>query len=102
MNTADLRDMNFDQKLFWAVSIPITVVVLGTAFLYGYKGEAIADHVSTAIQSRRRRGRRGVVKVDPEPAVISADTDLQEKPEKDRFALWTESRRKKKDRKANG
>lgn len=93
--------MDFDQKLFWAVSIPVTVVVLGIAFLYGYHGEAIADHVSTVIQSRRRRGRRGVVKIDPKPAIFGADTDLREKPEKDRFALWTESRGKKKDRKVN-
>jgi len=43
MNTSDIRDMESNQRLFWSVAAPVTALVLTAAFLYGYKGEEIAD-----------------------------------------------------------
>lgn len=45
MNTNDIRNMNSNQNLFWAVAIPVTVFVFTAAFIYGYKGEALAEAV---------------------------------------------------------
>ena len=47
MNTTDISDMDWDQRIFWATSIPITVLVLGLAFLYGYKGDEVSDWMSS-------------------------------------------------------
>ncbi|RFU78498.1 mg2+ transporter [Trichoderma arundinaceum] len=43
MNTADVRNMNNNQWLFWATGIPVTIFVLTLACIYGYKGDEIRD-----------------------------------------------------------
>ncbi|KAL5091289.1 hypothetical protein Trisim1_003258 [Trichoderma cf. simile WF8] len=43
MNTADVRNMNYKQGLFWATGIPVTLFVLTLACIYGYKGDEIHD-----------------------------------------------------------
>lgn len=45
MNTADVRNMNHKQGLFWATGIPVTLFVLIVACIYGYKGDEICDWV---------------------------------------------------------
>ncbi|EXF77050.1 hypothetical protein CFIO01_01697 [Colletotrichum fioriniae PJ7] len=42
MNTTDIRDTNYDQKIFWISALPVTFGVIGLAFLYGYKWDVIA------------------------------------------------------------
>ena len=62
MNTTDIRDTPHDQKIFWTAAIPVTVGVVALSFIYGYKGDAIEDFVTTAFWSmvpgQRRRQRR--------------------------------------------
>lgn len=41
MNTADIRDMGATQERFWAVAVPVTVTVMGTATFLAYKGDLI-------------------------------------------------------------
>ncbi|KAI1087686.1 hypothetical protein F5B19DRAFT_497148 [Rostrohypoxylon terebratum] len=55
MNTTDIRDTDYDQRLFWAVSLPVTFVVLALAFFYGYKGDTIEDRILTLIYDKRER-----------------------------------------------
>ncbi|KKP07345.1 hypothetical protein THAR02_00542 [Trichoderma harzianum] len=43
MNTADVRNMQYKQGLFWATGIPVTLFVLTLACIYGYKGDEIRD-----------------------------------------------------------
>ncbi|KAL7783912.1 hypothetical protein V8C43DRAFT_325663 [Trichoderma afarasin] len=43
MNTADVRNMQYKQWLFWATGIPVTLFVLTLACIYGYKGDEIRD-----------------------------------------------------------
>ncbi|USP82040.1 uncharacterized protein yc1106_09314 [Curvularia clavata] len=43
MNTADIRDMDQKQGLFWTIAIPLTVVTVGACLLIGYNGEEIRD-----------------------------------------------------------
>jgi hypothetical protein len=43
MNTADIRDMDQKQGLFWGVAIPLTVVTVGACLLIGYNGDDIRD-----------------------------------------------------------
>ncbi|PNP50405.1 hypothetical protein THARTR1_08932 [Trichoderma harzianum] len=50
MNTADVRNMDYKQGLFWATGIPVTLFVLTLACIYGYKGDEIRDW---AIQQSR-------------------------------------------------
>ncbi|KAJ3568386.1 hypothetical protein NPX13_g6437 [Xylaria arbuscula] len=39
MNTVDIRDIENDQRVFWIASVPTTALVIGVAYLYGYKWE---------------------------------------------------------------
>jgi hypothetical protein len=57
MNTADIRDIDARQSLYWTIAIPVTVAVLTCAFIYGYKGDEIGDWIHDRI--RHRRGARG-------------------------------------------
>lgn len=43
MNTADIRDMDQKQSLFWTIAIPLTFVTVGACLLIGYNGEEIRD-----------------------------------------------------------
>ncbi len=45
MNTVDIRDIEATQSLYWTVAVPVTVVVLGVAFIYGYRGDEIGDWI---------------------------------------------------------
>ncbi|KAI5468180.1 hypothetical protein BGZ63DRAFT_373096 [Mariannaea sp. PMI_226] len=55
MNTTDIRDMEQNQRIFWTISIPLTIGVFTLAFLYGYKGDAIQDSISSTLHSRKIR-----------------------------------------------
>jgi hypothetical protein len=50
MNTADIRDIEATQSLYWTVAIPVTVAVLAVAFIYGYKGDEIGDWIHDRIR----------------------------------------------------
>lgn len=52
MNTVDVRDSNWNQQIFWITGIPMTVVVLSLAWIYGYKGEEIRDWMIHRMQNR--------------------------------------------------
>lgn len=43
MNTSDIRDMESNQRLFWSVAVPVTVLVLTAAFIYGYKADEVME-----------------------------------------------------------
>ena len=45
MNTADIRDIEANQSLYWSIAIPITLAVLALALVYGYKGDEIVDWI---------------------------------------------------------
>ncbi|KAK0766313.1 hypothetical protein N5P37_000034 [Trichoderma harzianum] len=55
MNTVDVRDSNWNQQIFWITGIPMTVVVLSLAWIYGYKGEEIRDWMIHRMQDRGRQ-----------------------------------------------
>ncbi|PTB73789.1 hypothetical protein M440DRAFT_1381694 [Trichoderma longibrachiatum ATCC 18648] len=55
MNTVDVRDTEYSQRIFWITGVPVTVAVLSVAFVYGYKGEEILDWISHVLQDKRRR-----------------------------------------------
>ncbi|KAK1991016.1 hypothetical protein LX36DRAFT_675535 [Colletotrichum falcatum] len=46
MNTADVRDMPQGSWLYWAIAAPITLSVLGSAYLYAYSWEDLTRRVS--------------------------------------------------------
>lgn len=50
MNTVDIRDIEATQTLYWTIAIPVTVVVLAIAFVYGYKGDEIGDWIHDRIR----------------------------------------------------
>lgn len=51
MNTTDIRDTNYDQKIFWISALPVTFGVMGLAFLYGYKWDVIAAWANGTFRS---------------------------------------------------
>jgi hypothetical protein len=55
MNTVDIRDIEADQRLYWTISIPVTIAVLALAFVYGYKGDEIGDWIHDKILLRKTR-----------------------------------------------
>jgi hypothetical protein len=57
MNTADIRDIDARQSLYWTIAIPVTVAVLTSAFIYGYKGDEIGDWIHD--RTRHWRGAQG-------------------------------------------
>jgi hypothetical protein len=59
MNTADIRDMDSRQPLFWAVAIPLTVVTVGSCLLIGYNGDNLRDAVSSLFRSVTGKQDRG-------------------------------------------
>ncbi|PNP53590.1 hypothetical protein THARTR1_05956 [Trichoderma harzianum] len=52
MNTIDVRDSSWNQQIFWITGIPMTVVVLSLAWIYGYKSEEIRDWMIYRLQDR--------------------------------------------------
>ncbi|KAI5925769.1 hypothetical protein F4810DRAFT_31898 [Camillea tinctor] len=68
MNTTDIRDTNDDQTIFWIVALPTTAVVLGLAFIYGYKWDAWKEEF---VHWRKTRPRRQVVTTTQEPGPLS-------------------------------
>lgn len=46
MNTADVRDMAYTSRLYWAVAVPVTLFILGIAYLYGYKWEDLTQRIT--------------------------------------------------------
>lgn len=54
MNTSDIRDMESNQRLFWSVAVPVTVLVLTAAFIYGYKADEVMDVLRRWLQPRPR------------------------------------------------
>ncbi|KAL2277848.1 hypothetical protein FJTKL_15138 [Diaporthe vaccinii] len=55
MNTNDIRNMESNQPLFWAVAVPVTALVLAAAFLYGYKSDEVEDVLRPWLQPRVRQ-----------------------------------------------
>lgn len=55
MNTNDIRNMDSNQPLFWAVAVPVTAVVLAAAFIYGYKSDEVEDVLRQWLQPRVRQ-----------------------------------------------
>lgn len=50
MNTKDIRNLNNTQWLFWAISIPLTIVTMLVALVIGYKGDAIREKVRNFVR----------------------------------------------------
>lgn len=81
MNTTDIRDMNSDQTLFWAIALPVTATVGGLSLIAAYGGVAIADRfnkLKNSIGERRqpiirplRTWHRERPKTDEEKAHVS-------------------------------
>lgn len=58
MNTVDVRDTEWSQKIFWVTGLPVTLVVVIFALIYAYRGERIQDWMLTNIRpSGRHTGR---------------------------------------------
>ncbi|SCN70734.1 uncharacterized protein FFB20_03858 [Fusarium fujikuroi] len=43
MNTTDVRDIGWDQRLFWSSAVPLTVTVMSLALIYGYKWDTVLE-----------------------------------------------------------
>ena len=58
MNTVDIRNSDSSQALFWAISLPLTTVIVALSLLVGFKGyqirEAFEKREFGAVHLRRR------------------------------------------------
>ncbi|KAL4786485.1 hypothetical protein BJX76DRAFT_355033 [Aspergillus varians] len=46
MNTVDIRDMDNRQTVFWAISLPLTLVVVTLSLYIGFKGDYLQEALS--------------------------------------------------------
>ncbi|KAF5494968.1 hypothetical protein CGCS363_v009525 [Colletotrichum siamense] len=54
MNTTDVRDTKYDQRIFWSTALPVTFGVIGLAFMYGYKWDLVRAWFSRTFKSTER------------------------------------------------
>ena len=47
MNTADIRDMENKQSLFWAIALPLTAVTMGSILFMAYYSDELRDTSSS-------------------------------------------------------
>jgi hypothetical protein len=74
-----MRDLDSDQSLFWSVAVPLTVVVMALAFIYGYKGDEIVDWFSDKMHDRRKRQRNSWQSTSlPSSSLSQASTTVPE------------------------
>jgi Mg2+ and Co2+ transporter CorA len=52
MNTADIRNQNATQEIFWEIAAPLTAAVIGLALLVGYKFEAMREWVRSHVSAK--------------------------------------------------
>ncbi|KAI0542730.1 hypothetical protein GGR58DRAFT_496836 [Xylaria digitata] len=71
MNTTDIRDTGYDQRLFWITSVPTTALVIAVAYLYGYKWENWKESLN------RCRSIRHTKRVTEHGTRVSRFTDLR-------------------------
>jgi Mg2+ and Co2+ transporter CorA len=57
MNTSDVRDLAQGQWLYWTISLPVTMLVIGIAVLVVLKGESVREFF---IKRQMMGDRRGV------------------------------------------
>lgn len=79
MNTVDIRDIEASQSLYWTIAIPVTIVVLALAFVYGYKGDEIGDWIHDKIALRKARWQGLTKALDSTKAVVDLARDTQVK-----------------------
>ncbi|KAJ5634914.1 hypothetical protein N7528_002756 [Penicillium herquei] len=60
MNTIDIRNMNNSQTLFWAVSIPLTVVIISIVLFVALQAERVRDAFEVLFQPRHLKRRRNI------------------------------------------
>ncbi|KAF4966906.1 hypothetical protein FSARC_5470 [Fusarium sarcochroum] len=53
MNTTDIRDTDWDQRIFWSSAVPVTALVLALALIYGYKWDEVTDLFTRRFNSQR-------------------------------------------------
>ncbi|KAF5636034.1 Mg2+ transporter [Fusarium sp. NRRL 52700] len=51
MNTTDVRDIGWDQRVFWSSAIPLTVAVIIFALIYGYKWDTVLEFRDKVLRS---------------------------------------------------
>ncbi|KAH0441978.1 hypothetical protein CcaCcLH18_01838 [Colletotrichum camelliae] len=54
MNTTDVRDTDWDQRIFWSCALPVTFGVLTLAFVYSYKWDMIMEMSFRRLSSTTR------------------------------------------------
>lgn len=57
MNTTDIRNTNSSQSTFWAVAIPVTVIVIALAILAAYKGDRVREWLDERTRPHSRPAR---------------------------------------------
>jgi hypothetical protein len=77
MNTADMRNLQNTQSLFWAVALPLTAIIGGLSLLVAYGGTQIGERFDDLRESIRQ-GRSKTRKEKPSPKSKSRKRDEEE------------------------
>ncbi|KAI0897390.1 hypothetical protein F4806DRAFT_398504 [Annulohypoxylon nitens] len=102
MNTTDIRDTDYDQRLFWAVSVPITFAVLALAFLYGYKGDAIEDRILTLMYNKSERKQQPLPKKTMTWGTITSENSTTKNTSQYHLPSWVKPVRQRRKLKISG
>jgi hypothetical protein len=77
MNTADMRNLQNTQSLFWAVALPLTAIIGGLSLLVAYGGTQIGERFD-GLRESIRQGRRKTGREKPFPRPQSRKRDEEE------------------------
>ncbi|KAJ6013243.1 Mg2+ transporter protein CorA-like/Zinc transport protein ZntB [Penicillium herquei] len=80
MNTIDIRNMRNSQTLFWAISIPLTAVIISIVLFVALQAERVRDAIEVLFQPRLSKGRRDVFKTSHEDDTNDLDSMLGQLP----------------------
>jgi hypothetical protein len=68
MNTADIRNINKSQGLFWAIAVPVTAVIVLVAILLAYHGDKLYDRILQMIHRfAERHSASSHMTLEPQP-----------------------------------
>lgn len=81
MNTVDIRNSDHTQWIFWAIAIPLTVVVMIATLTIGYRADSLHDALESLVTRKRSaanvwfRNDPGTKMGDNENVSLDASTD---------------------------
>jgi hypothetical protein len=77
MNTTDIRDTEWDQRIFWSSAVPVTALVLALALVYGYKWEEVTELFKKTFSNEDLQRLHDISEQDLIPLITEASAESE-------------------------